>query len=60
MPDTTQAVLLGVFTLTAAGAAVGTGRGVAAAGILALVVAAVSALTLPKTKATAGAPIHMH
>ena len=45
---------------TAAGAAVGTGRGFAVAGMLALIVAAVSALTLPKTKATAGAPIHMH
>src|SRR6266496_4052688 len=45
---------------TAAGAAVGTGRGFAVAGMLALIVAGVSALTLPKTKATAGAPIHMH
>jgi EmrB/QacA subfamily drug resistance transporter len=45
---------------TAAGAAVGTGRGFAVAGILALIVAGVSALTLPTTKATAGAPIHMH
>jgi hypothetical protein len=45
---------------TAAGAAVGTGRGFAVAGIIALIVAGVSALTLPKTKATADAPIHMH
>jgi EmrB/QacA subfamily drug resistance transporter len=44
----------------AAGAAVGTGRGFAIAGMLALIVAGVSALTLPKTKATEGAPIHMH
>ncbi len=42
------------------GAATGTGRGFAAAAVLALIVAGVSALTLPKTKATAGAPIHLH
>jgi EmrB/QacA subfamily drug resistance transporter len=45
---------------TAAGAAAGTGRGFAVAGVLALVVAGVSALTLPRTKAAAGAPVHMH
>ena len=44
---------------TAAGAAVGTGRGFAIAGMLALIVAGVSALTLPRTKASAGAPIRL-
>jgi EmrB/QacA subfamily drug resistance transporter len=46
--------------ITAAGAAVGTGRGFAVAGLLALAVAGIAALTLPKTKAAAGAPMHMH
>jgi hypothetical protein len=45
---------------TAASAAIGTGRGFAAAGTLALIVAAVAAFTVPKTKAAAGSPIHMH
>jgi EmrB/QacA subfamily drug resistance transporter len=45
---------------TAAGAAVGTGRGFAVAGILALIVAGVAAVTLPTTKAGAGAQVHLH
>ena len=46
--------------VTAASAAVGTGRGFAIAGILAIIAAAVAALTMPKTKAAAGSPMHMH